>query len=354
MSSQMFNERTRSITQTWLLLTGLLLVTACDGGIFGTGGPDDPLIATDMSGSGSPNTEDSIGTSVDAGDTGSTDASGTTDGTEGVDSADAGTTGGGTDSGSTDGGTTGAGTTDGGTGSGATDDGTTTANVGTGDDSNVGNFVNEQQTLAVADSKLNIVNVTDNIVNVADTSAVTTEMIFGEDGIAPGTVSNTVSLARTESVLDIVDNTRTENSLYLLNTLRAVESTFTTLVLRQSGSEYSVLPLITEVSTSDNMNARVRVVQASSLGNENDVAVFSMMSAGANPGGVDRDFGPLSFGSAVTAYEEVPAGDYELVDSLNRFSAQGFTVGGGNVYTMLITGNSPDAILIVNDTAAAD
>ena len=127
MNNRQTSKLPQAMTLRYLALISVLLITACDGGIFGTGGPDEIIIDNDDSVSSSlPNQNESstngsdgsmTDADVDAGappDTGSSTDGSTTD------NSDAGTIGG------TDGGTDSGGSTTGGNDAGSTDEGMNT------------------------------------------------------------------------------------------------------------------------------------------------------------------------------------------------------------------------------------
>lgn len=330
-----------------LMLVILLLVSACDGGIFGTGGPDN--INMNTMDAGAPTTDGQVGSTAGAsvsgteGDTNST-ANSVEQGT-----ADAGSTGnaaGTTDAGNTDGFTDGTTTTEGITDGGGTDS-------GQGSDTPVmgsNQFTNNQATLDTADIRLNLINTASIPVNANESAVANAPLLFGDNGVQLNMLSNTATLQRNNTSINIVDhNTRAEIVFSFAN-VTVLDATFTTLLVRENGGQIDAIPLTTLTKTSDPMLAKVRIVQADVLGNASAEAMFQLQSAGANPGGIDERFGPLSFVAPISNYTDIPNGDYELIDELGRIENQALTFVGGNVYSIIVLGNGTNPILLVNDT----
>lgn len=333
-----------------LLLSFALLISACDGGIFGTGGPDD--IEINASGNADASQTDSEsqvtqGSSQEEnGESNLSTSGGSSESGQnnngGIDGADAGN--GGTDSG--------AGTD---SGDGATDsstDGDTQTSGTPPDQSRM--FLNNQPTLDSLDARINAINTTALTINVIDTGAPTTPTLFGATGVASNTISSSTKLETNETSLEIIDNTLGTETLFSFSPFTANEATFSTLLIRDNGSQIDVIPLITMTTVSDVTLAKVRIVQAVTLGELSAQATFDLQSAGLNPGGIDQSFGPLSYNNPVSNYIDIPNGDYELIDSLGRIDNQMLNFIGGNVYTLVIVENNTGATLLVNDTEAAE
>jgi len=341
----MINSITRSFIIKVLLLTWLAMLAACDGGIFGTGGPDDPAMdmSTDIT-----NDLDTTAPSqnVDGGASSSTQDSinaetGNTDIHNGV--ADAGTT----DSGTTDSGFTDSGTTD----SAQIDNSESTAGDTAGSSSdNSGEFSNDTATLNSSTPKLNVINATFNTINVLDNNA---DAIYSADGVSSLSRGPTIDLDSNETAFDIVNNNDRSNSLYRLDPLLVANATFTTLVIREFNQQHTVVSLATETSTNDSMLAKVRIVQASVWSERSDISRISALSSGANPGGVDVVFPPVQYDQPATMYIELPAGDYDIASDQANLPLTPLTFVGGNAYTLVLVGDSNTMIIISNDSEAA-
>jgi len=337
-----------------LLFFSVLLLSACDGGIFGTGGPDD----LDMGSAASiPPITDSVANESDGGagtvsgsDTDDT-ASGSSDGAQAGDSA-ANTTAGTTGEGSTtgDAGVDGSSGDTGGTDAGT--DGGETAGVATPQSPELGSapFTNNTTTLTTSDVRINLINTTSLPINVVESSAENLPVLFGNDGVAADTVSGTAALQANESSLDIINNSNAD-TVFSFPQFIASDATFTTLLVRDNGVQVDTVALVSLTTTTDENIARLRVIQADTLGDENASAVFMLVAAGANPGGMDAQFGPLSFVMPQADYTEVSSGDYELIDPLGRVATQPLSFAGGNVYTVVVLDSG--TALQVNDTEAA-
>lgn len=343
----------------------VLLISACDGGIFGTGGPDDLQMTTSdaaapMAGSESgvtagtsatdqENNGSTTGEMVEVGNADTASESDTINNTEELTDAGSSTNpiDGMTDSGSANGGATDAGSTDeGGTDSTPTVPANTTPPMGD-------SFTNNAATLNNSVALINLVNTSGITVNVIETTGSST-LLFDQNGVAPNSVSSAASPQLSETSLDVVDNNTRAEVVFSFPEVITQEATFTTLLVRQNGSQIDAVPLVSSVSTTDAALAKVRLIQATSLGDAAVRADIFLESAGANPGGIDEVFGPLSFVSPITEYIEVPNGDYEFRDLLDRFNNQMVSFAGGNAYTVFIVDDDgANSLLVVNDTEAA-
>lgn len=347
------NKRTNtSGYKNCLFISLALLLTACDGGIFGTGGPDDlqmntadasaPIAGAPTDSTGASTTagaEMQTGDSGNSGDGGANNAgidAGITDG--GAGAADAGAT----DSGAADGGFTDAGT--------AESMGSDTAGP-VAPDFTDGAFRNEQQTLDSPEARINLINTSDVFVNAIQTDTSTSPILFSDAGVEPGSVSAAASLQVDQTGLRVVDNGNRTQAVSTLVDFSITQATFTTLLVRNNGSLIETIPLVSLTTTNDNMVSKVRLIQADTFAEQTATSLFTLQSAGTNPAGMDRAFGPLSFDSSVIDYVDITSGDYELTDELDRVQTQAISFAGGNTYTVVIVDNGP--ALVVNDTEAA-
>jgi len=334
-----------------LLTVCALLLSACDGGIFGTGGSDTTEFPVEQI-SAAPDSFPTDGAgSIDMTSNADTDSVGDTSegaglGTVGDNSADAGSVTGG----------------DGGADAGAADAGSVASPPGIPVDMTptgmvagnppvvIDSFIN---TVPVPDrltAGLSLLNATTRTLNAFETSVEPETLLFAPAGVAPQMPSNTVDITNNNTSISIVDATNVARSLVSYTEFNVEPSTLTSIVVREFEDQISVVSLITETSTSDPMLTRVRVVQAGALDNASATANVLLLSAGDNPGGMESTLGPISFSDAQTDYMEISAGQYSISDELNRFESTLLSLDGGNVYTIILTGNGNNAVLLLNDT----
>lgn len=391
MNYQMTTRTARVITAKALTLVSLLLLTACDGGIFGTGGTLDsssgePLNEAGLSTDGTsvtdsaatPNVEDTVGDtgavdtendsdSTPASPESNTDAGVNTDTVTSPDidpsvnpdvDPDEDTSTSATDD-LTD---TGADTdTDTGAADSDTAD-TDAADAGVSDSASilsagfdsVGSFTNTTATLDGPDAQIIVVNISSLTLNVTSTiSEADTEdnlAPFEIAGIEPNSSSAMTALSANSTNIAIIDpDIPTQVQIFYADFF-ADPSSLTTLLIREDEIGINSVALVTETQTSDPELAKVRIVQGDALGNAELASQLRLLSAGDNPGGVDKSFGPLSFGQPASEYIELSAGDYELTDQANRFMPVPVTLTGGSVYTLVITGNSTNDMLTIIDS----
>jgi len=384
------------VARVYTLLASLLMLAACDGGIFGTGGPEammsPPLTnegaAVDASTS---DTDGAITVPTESPDPDETAGDTTTSASDTAGDADVGTTGGtteGTTTGSsgvsTDGDATDGSTTDGGAGapgSGATDGttGTGTGTTGTegatagspGPESPAvvdpatvgpihnfgvsageeGQFSNSTATFDEPEAQLVVINISALELNVSIPSADSSALLFDSNSIPPNFISDGVPLSTDTSDLAIV-NDNTSEVLVSYSTFNVAASTLSVVLVREDDdSIINAVAMETETKTSDPTLAKVRIVRGGTLGDASIQSQVSLQSAGDNPGGVDVSFGPLSFAKPQSAYVEVFAGDYELRDSQSRVGPGSLTLNAGTVYTLLLIGSGEtNNAIIINDT----
>lgn len=341
MNNQKSNRVKGYATARYIVLALVLLLSACDGGIFGTGGPDDMLdnnamntvdaapIPTNGSESGATNanTADSQEGDVSAStDDTATDSTDTTDAADTVDSTD------------------------------SVDSDTMAPTDAVFMENTVidKQFTNATTTLSGTDATINVINTSSLTVNVIDTGVQNTPLLFDTEGVATNTNSSGVTLQQNQTSLDVVDNNTRAEVVARFTEFNAANETFTTLLIRQNDAQIDAIPLITETTTTDSSQIKVRVIQAGTLGEASFVSTFNLLSTGSNTdGAVDRNFGPLSFDMPVSEYTEIFSGDYVLSDANGRIDNQTLSFEAGNVYTVVVVNNSSDGVLLVNDTEAA-
>jgi len=341
-----------------LLLGSVLFLSACDGGIFGTGGGDDGVLlpnASDSNTTADSGSESGDDAGADGGVGGASDA-GTGGGTTGADEGGTAPPAVGTDGGDADAGL------DAGA-DGGSDAGTDAGTDGGTDDGREGDapvftssreeFDNQNATLDGPDAKLNMINATSATLNAFDTSVEPDALLFNANGVQPLSASSSVVLDSANKSVSVVNVTDVATELTVLPSLTVANSTLTTLLVRQNGAIFDLIPLSTLTGTSDAGLARVRIVQGSPIGDVSVSALVSIKSAGAAPGGVDKSFGPLSYDEPGSVYIEVPAGDYEVEDEASRFASQAISLSGGVAYTLVLTGENA-AVLLINDSQAGE
>lgn len=326
MNNQKTTKTTRIMNAKTTMLVSVLLLAACDGGIFGTGGADDIMVNTpDLTSENLPNTDQGTSSSAtgDAGDSNSTGAVALEGGTVGdspTSPIDTGT------------GTTGAGTGD-------ADASTFELSVSAGND---GTFVNATPTLSDSDAQLVVINTSSLTLDIVSRDTDQGAVIFEVADVAPNTSSESTTLSANVTNLTIAESNNPTQVLISYSQFIADPSTLTTLFIREDTTGINSVALVTETKTSGPGLAKVRIVQGGTLGDALVDSHLQLQSAGDNPGGVDINFGPLSFDRQRTDYIELFAGDYELIDLAKRFSPVAVTLSSESVYTLLLIGNGND------------
>ncbi len=336
------NNKSKLFTAT--MFAALLLLTACDGGIFGTGGGPDMIPPGDND------------VAVNAGTEPNQSESGNDNGSDGA--ATSGTTGASTTGGTTsgaDGDTTGVATagdstTDGSTGSNEPD-----MNASPNPEASVDlQFINDTAVLTTTDPRLTVVNASNITINVFASSVEPDAVLLSENGLAPQTASSSVVLPGNENALEFVNNNNLGELLGSYGQFDVADSTLSTVFVRQLDGAFFLHAAASQVSSSDPSLARVRVAQASDLNDASQSAQFSLLATGANPSGVDASLSPVNFFAPVSAYVDIPAGDYEFSDALGRKDNETFSLSGGTVYTITVLGAGATPSLLNNDTATAN
>lgn len=118
-------------------------------------------------------------------------------------------------------------------------------------------------------------------------------------------------------------------------------------------SDKPLLDIITlrTMASNDTEVAQVRVVQVNLLGDFDDIATMSLVPEGTQPGGSEVSFTNITASTAIEAnYSPVGAGSYRLVDSMTRFEPVSVTVDAGSVYTVFIISNTHPVTVIQKDS----
>ncbi len=312
------NRALRALAGALLLLLSL---SACDGGIFGTGDGGDVILPDDVEGSGSSN--------------------GSGDGTAGA------------DQGETDGGET-ADPDDG------EDDDTAS---GDGADLQARPFENLQIASNRDTPLLSMINLSQSsVIVVADTG---TAALF-DPAVQSGQVASPVDVPLASEALRVIE-TDGNTAQWLLSPLNLGASSVSTLIIRDAVADnpadsssdepdaftprLDVLALPSRLLPDSDGLVRVRLLQAYAIDGDERAAEMMLLPAGETPGGSEVSLGsvsPAGFQQA-PAYREVMAGSYELRDSLQRFAAVPLTLDAGQSYTLIITG-SESVLRVVLDS----
>ncbi|MEE9322406.1 MAG: hypothetical protein V3U76_18340 [Granulosicoccus sp.] len=238
-----------------------LLITACDGGIFGTGeGSSDAAIVYPSGGAAADSEADST--------SGAAPASAPTETANEVSSSPV-------ESGWTD-------------------------------------FSNTEIGSTATDPQVRVVNVSRHPI-----SFITAGSSAPEPVIAPGTASAYVTAPIGESVIEILDSDDAEyNTLYAVDPLNLGASTVTTLVIRNltldpQGGSISVIPLSSTTMIDDPSLALVRVVLAVAESEVTSVEL-SLQPVNDNPGPANSEFANLTESQLSSNYQLITAGDYVL------------------------------------------
>ena len=271
-----------------------LLLSSCDGGLFGTGDGHNNDVMIDGTGGG---------------DTGS-DVTGNPD------------------------------TTTGGS------DGTT----GEGADQSTAAFDNLLSSSQISAPQLRIINLTDNEIliaaNTVGTDAIGLVRADDDSGriSLPVDVSSLFFSITTPSALD-------PELVQTIDRFNAAEFSITTVIVRiASETQLEVIPLVTRASATSNDTALVRLVQANELGDATRSATLSLIAVEPANSGSDVSFVDLSFVSIATDYRDVLPGSYTLSDFDNRFSDESISFAAGKVYTVIINNDIAPVLRVIVDS----
>jgi len=309
------------------LLLMLLLLTGCDGGIFGTGDGGDIVSPTDVEGSDPTDN----GTEPDEGDSIAPEEPVTEPESPLAPGADSGD---------------------------ATIELRAFENLDTGSDS--------------ATPLLSLINLSQQSLGAfSDTD---TQALFSAP-VQPGALSPRVTVPLGTESLSVID-TDTDNTQLVLSPLNLGNASVTTLIARDrlaepgagpgagpgadpetdidpetSSATVDILALPARLSLSDDALARVRLLQVYPIAGDDRAGQMMLLPAGANPGGSEVSLGLVSAADFLQTlvYQTVTAGSYELQDSLSRFAPYPLTLSPGHAYTLILTG-SETVLLIVQDS----
>ncbi len=207
---------------------------------------------------------------------------------------------------------------------------------------------NNQPLITVVNASSNRINAT-----VADQST----PLF-DTPVTTGSISNTVTLSTDTRALQIF-STEPSSTSVTFEPLDLAASSITTFIARDSVSlmsttELGVIALRTLRIAPDETVAHVRVIQANMLGNIDRATTFTLVPQGVNPGSNEVQFTDVS--ASITPsddYTSVNAGTYVLTDTLARFTPVPITVIAGEMYTIILIDTVSPVAVLQNDSAAA-
>ncbi len=183
------------------------------------------------------------------------------------------------------------------------------------------------------------------------------ELLF-TDAIPPGFVSGYASVALETTQLSVID-AATQDPLLRLSPLNLGAFSVSTLIARdrlttdtseQNSPTVEIIAIASQQLASDDGVARVRLLQASALDEDDEPASMSLVPADESPGGSEVDLGIVSaadFGTT-SAYRLATPGTYRLVDSLERLPPLMVELASGEFHTLILTG-SPVQLVLLND-----
>ncbi len=211
-------------------------------------------------------------------------------------------------------------------------------------------------------------NSTQPLIALVNLSTVPLDVIVGAgslfpDAILPGVVSGYTSVALESTQLSAVDGI-TADPVLNLSPLNLGAFSVSTLIARDRLTNEAIeqnnpspLPYVEIIAIAsqqlpgDDGVARVRLLQASPLDDDDEPAGMSLVPAGESPGGSEVELGVVSaagFGTS-SDYRLVTPGSYRLVDSLGRLTPLSVELAGGEFHTLILTG-SPVELLVLRDS----
>ncbi len=173
--------------------------------------------------------------------------------------------------------------------------------------------------------------------------------------IEPGSFSEPVAISPGDNFLDVLD-AQSLQRVFSIRPLNAGESSVTTLIARVlSDQTFDVVTLRTLTLSSTPTVAQVRIVQSNLLDETDTPATITLQPAGTAPGNAEVLFANVAASSASQAsYQTVGAGSYQLLDSLARFQPAEITVEEGEIYTLVITSTQAPVLIVQRDTDLLD
>ncbi|MEE9334504.1 MAG: hypothetical protein V3U65_10485 [Granulosicoccaceae bacterium] len=275
-----------------------LLLTSCDGGLFGTG-------------DGHNNSNVMVNGDATGGTTGNMETGATTD----------------TSTGTTTSATT-----------GSTTDGQSTAA-----------FDNMQPGGQSPTPQMRVLNLTQLNVQVrVNDNAVINELLPEQD-------SGRIALPIDASQLAFTDvatlSTTNQAAFHTIEPFNAAEFSITTIIMRrQPNDSIGVITLTTQTVPTDPAMALARLVQTTILGDVSGSSTITLVVTEPSHSGSDVSFDGLSYDTQATAYAGVFPGNYTLTDTDNRFVSQSITIEAGHVYTIVISSETTPVLRVIDDS----
>jgi len=140
-----------------------------------------------------------------------------------------------------------------------------------------------------------------------------------------------------------------EDALYRIEPLELGTASVTSLLARESraGRGIDVVPLATRTISDDPAQSLVRIVLAVDIAAETlSTLDFRLTPAGPSPGGAEVVFTNPSYREPSDAYLAVAAGDYRLSVGDDRFEARSLNISAGRVYTLVVTASDGLSIIV--------
>lgn len=278
-----------------------LLLTSCDGGLFGTGdGHNNTNIMVDGNATG-----------------------GTTAGIE--NGADTGTT------------------------TGTTTGGQSTSDTVSGPESSTTAFDNMQPGGQSATPQIRVLNLTQSNVQVSvNDNAVINELPPEQD-------SGRVQLPLEANRLLFTDvatiGAEDRTALHTIEPFNAAEFSITTVIVRRDANDsIGVITLTTQAEPTDPTMALARLVQTTTLGDASGSSTITLVAIEPNNSGSDVGFDGLSYDTQATAYADVLPGSYTLSDIGSRFASESITIEAGHVYTIVINSTTAPVLRVIDDS----
>jgi hypothetical protein len=203
--------------------------------------------------------------------------------------------------------------------------------------------------------QIKIVNVSSVTVNARLEQA---GLLLFSTPIAPESTSTRVELPLGDNQLSLFDS-ESGTVFATFNPLTVGAGSLTTLLLHApleglAGDEnyVEVLPLDTRLRSTAADLAMVRLVQGGILDDANQTASFVLSPQGPNPGSSEVIFSALnSFTDAASDYQLVSPGDYVLSHLAGDFPEQALSFEAGAVYTLVLRSVSESPVYLEVDGA---
>jgi len=194
-------------------------------------------------------------------------------------------------------------------------------------------------------------------INIINASNIAVSITNDADGtplfqspIAPDTFSDTAIVSLNENNLNILDS-RTDQTLIAIRPLTAVAGSLSTIfIINNTSAGISTSILNTQSFNPSTTTALIRIIQDGTLTSENQNATLSLIPEGDNPGSSAVEFENVSVTTSESNYQVIGAGDYVLVDPLNRIPRSALSIQNGRVYTLIVQAGEGGDLLIHEDS----